>query len=448
MDSRDPPPFGYTFTGDFYGAESTAFSNGGPSLLSDMENQSLQDFFSNTEFLSDAPQFSAHPDTKDGLDHLNWAYVPPATIHRVSTTIPDQAQLHHGFNFDQSFAPESLSAGHLGNTQDDLQAASTLFTNAQASYANGRSHSFHGVPSASTDPSNLSAVGLHNMPMVSTPHGLLNEQLAALLPNHAEDGSIDAQIAAQFAANQARHAREAHAAELERQRPQLKRSYTYGTDNAFNSSGFVASSPNAADEAATSRLFIDLHRPQSFKHQPTSDDDDDGSDAKPVRIPPGLIHIPSDDERQSDGATSGEEDDDDDDDRPTKKRRKARSSTSTKCSKPPASARKNSSAARLGKNRKASLDETNGRKKRLSSAGQKAQRENLSDEQKRSNHILSEQKRRNLIKRGFDDLHDLVPAIRNGGLSKSSVLTEAANFLDKLTEENNHFIKLSAAADG
>jgi hypothetical protein len=79
--------------------------------------------------------------------------------------------------------------------------------------------------------------------------------------------------------------------------------------------------------------------------------------------------------------------------------------------------------------------------------GAKPQRENLSEEQKRSNHILSEQKRRNLIKRGFDDLHDLVPEIRNGGLSKSGVLTEAANFLQLLIDDNKRYSKL-LGADG
>jgi hypothetical protein len=385
------------------------------------------------------PQFSAHPDSKDGFESINWNYVPPATIHRVSTTIPDQAQLHHGFNFDHSYVPEPLSAGHLGNTHDDLQAASTLFTNAQASYANGRAHSFHGLPPVTTGPNTPSTLGLHTtMPMVATPHGLISEQIAALLPNHHDNDSIDAHIAAQFASSQAQHNHEAHMAELERQRPVLKRSYTYGTDNAFNRNGFVGTPTNASDDAAAQRLLLDLHRPQLFTRHSAPDSED----VKP--FPQDLDQMPSDDEGQTDGATS----DEDDDGRPSKKRRKAKSSTSTKNGKQAGPGRKTSSTARGGKNRKASLDDNMGRKKRLSSAVQKAQRENLSDEQKRSNHILSEQKRRNLIKRGFDDLHDLVPEIRNGGLSKSSVLTEAANFLDMLIEENAKFLALSEAADG
>jgi hypothetical protein len=276
-----------------------------------------------------------------------------------------------------------------------------------------------------------------NMPMVSTPHGLLHEQIAALFPNHNDNESLDAHMAAQFASTQVQLSHEAQLAELERQRPVLKRSYTYGTDNSFNHNGFVGAPLNTSTEAAAQRLLVDLHRPQpSTRHS--------ASDSKGVKpLLPGLIRIPSSDEGQSDGATS----DDDDDDRPSKKRRKAKKSTATKNGRP-GSARKSSSAMRGPKIRKVSLDEDMGRKKRLSSAGQKAQRENLSDEQKRSNHILSEQKRRNLIKRGFDDLHDLVPEIRNGGLSKSSVLTEAANFLDMLIEENDKFTALLEDADG
>ena len=73
--------------------------------------------------------------------------------------------------------------------------------------------------------------------------------------------------------------------------------------------------------------------------------------------------------------------------------------------------------------------------------------ENLTEEQKRNNHILSEQKRRNLIKQGFDDLHDLVPEIRNGGLSKSSVLTEAATFLETLIQDNIAFWQIAGGGE-
>ncbi|KAG5289222.1 HLH transcription factor [Histoplasma ohiense] len=63
-------------------------------------------------------------------------------------------------------------------------------------------------------------------------------------------------------------------------------------------------------------------------------------------------------------------------------------------------------------------------------------RENLTEEQKRTNHILSEQKRRNLIKQGFDDLCALVPELHGGGFSKSTMLIQAAEWLEDLLHGN------------
>jgi hypothetical protein len=44
-----------------------------------------------------------------------------------------------------------------------------------------------------------------------------------------------------------------------------------------------------------------------------------------------------------------------------------------------------------------------------------------------------------LIKQGYKDLNEVVPAVRGGGLSKSQVLVEAAAFLEKLIEDNNNY---------
>lgn len=70
------------------------------------------------------------------------------------------------------------------------------------------------------------------------------------------------------------------------------------------------------------------------------------------------------------------------------------------------------------------------------SGASKAARENLTEEQKRTNHILSEQKRRNLIKQGFDDLCALVPELHGGGFSKSTMLVQAAEWLQELLRGN------------
>jgi len=78
----------------------------------------------------------------------------------------------------------------------------------------------------------------------------------------------------------------------------------------------------------------------------------------------------------------------------------------------------------------------------------KAARENLSEEQKRENHIRSEQKRRTLIKEGFDDLCELVPALRSGGYSKSTMLNLAATWLEELLADNESLEKQLADLGG
>lgn len=423
-----------TFSSDFFNGSSTPLDNNGQSLLSDMENQSLADFFSNTDpfHLTDSQAFASTTEAKlSGTDFSDWSFITPATVHGVSATIPDQAQLHHGFHSDNMFAPHAQPMDHLGTTHDDLQAASTLFNNSQPSYMANRSQSFHAVP---TDPHAIHhSLPNHTQdarPMVPTSHGLLNEQLAAFLPTHAADGTLDAQLAAQWAGSNAQQRHEVEFGPTLHQ-PSLKRTYTFGTDDSFsNPSGFSAPH-NETEEQVTRRLMRDMRHSQAFI--PAVVDPNAPDVIGHARAPPGAEETSEDESEETSSA---------DDDQPTKKRKK-----SVQIKKEPV--RRTAPGTRVGKTKKASAAEES-KKKRASAAAQKLQRENLSEEQKRSNHILSEQKRRNLIKRGFDDLHDLVPEIRNGGLSKSSVLTEAANFLDKLIEDNNSLLKLmgGAPADG
>ncbi|KAK8107658.1 uncharacterized protein PG998_009671 [Apiospora kogelbergensis] len=102
-----------------------------------------------------------------------------------------------------------------------------------------------------------------------------------------------------------------------------------------------------------------------------------------------------------------------------------------------AAARKRKSKLDLGKAEDMSLvDDTPGKRRKSNANGAKPPRENLSEEQKRSNHIRSEQKRRTLIKEGFDDLQEIVPNLRNGGYSKSSMLQLAGEWLDNMLKEN------------
>lgn len=87
-------------------------------------------------------------------------------------------------------------------------------------------------------------------------------------------------------------------------------------------------------------------------------------------------------------------------------------------------------------------------KRRKSGTGAKAARENLSEAQKRENHIRSEQKRRTLIKEGFDDLCELVPGLKGGGFSKSTMLTMAAEWLEDMLKGNQQLTSQLAALEG
>lgn len=80
--------------------------------------------------------------------------------------------------------------------------------------------------------------------------------------------------------------------------------------------------------------------------------------------------------------------------------------------------------------------DVSGKRRKSGANGAKAPRENLSEEQKRENHIRSEQKRRTLIKEGFDDLCLLVPGLTSRGMSKSTMLTMAAEHLEALVQGN------------
>ncbi|RMZ71258.1 HLH transcription factor [Pyrenophora seminiperda CCB06] len=358
MNDKDPPPFGYTFSNDFFESIPSACDNNGQSILSDMENQHLDNFFSSTnpfDILGSQDmesKASAH-------DYNNWEeFIAPPTVHRVTSTIPDQARLQNNFHHEPHYAPP-LHSDYMANTADELQVAATLFNHAQPSYTNGRSHSLHAQPHANNNfaihgTSDFSHPGLS---MTIPPHRLMDERLGILTPSHNGQG-LDTHFPPQWPTNKAPQQQQPDFGPP-LQKPHMKRSYTFGTDNSFNS-------------------------PSGFSQ----------------------------------------------DDRPAKKRKKSLTRSGKDTPK---------KVARNNKARRAVVAEESAKKKRTAAAAQKTHRENLTEEQKRSNHILSEQKRRDLIKQGYKDLNEVVPAVRGGGLSKSQVLVEAANFLEKLIEDNETY---------
>lgn len=78
----------------------------------------------------------------------------------------------------------------------------------------------------------------------------------------------------------------------------------------------------------------------------------------------------------------------------------------------------------------------------------KAPRQNLTDNQKRNNHILSEQKRRDLIKQGFEQLFQLVPATKAAGTSRSQQLSVAADWLERLIQGNERLRRQLSSLHG
>lgn len=371
-------------------------------------------------------------DTKDGLyDYHNWSdFIAPAVVHAVEATIPDQSHLQHNFHNDHAYVPQ-LHTSQFENTQDDLQAASTLFQNSQSSYTTAPSHNYRSVPAPSRQVHTNDALqsAPSSRPLVPFSHGLMNEQLAALLPQLSEEGTLDAHLASRVAASNAQQRHDAEFGYLS-QKPSFKRSYTFGTDQSFSGpSGFSA--PPKQEHNNTANPYTKTE--SEFNSRLLLRMMSGGDNANPAAVDSDRIPFASapdtSDGEQSDGPSTSE----DGDDRPAKKRRKNKHRIGKESPQ---------KSTRLAKGRKASLIEESGKKRRASAASQRLQRENLTEEQKRNNHILSEQKRRNLIKRGFDDLHHLVPEIRNGGLSKSSVLLEAGNFLEKLIQDNASYSQL------
>lgn len=451
MNDKDPPPFGCTFgmhclpvtgltvradtfSNDFFESIPSACDNNGQSILSDMENQHLDNFFSSTnpfDLLDSQPLPPVLESKASAHDYNNWEdFIAPPTVHRVTSTIPDQARLQNNFHQEPHFAP-SLHSNFLANTEDELQAAATLFNQAQPSYTNGRSHSMHELPHATANfaVNAASDFGHTGLSMTMPPHGLLDERLRVLTPGHGGQ-AMDPQFPSQWSTSKAPQQQQPDFGPP-LQKPDLKRSYTFGTDNSFNSSsGFLGLNGRSGSQVAARSSINDVDETHTHLLRAVAGivEPPGTSPTTYVQTASSLAPGPGDDDDLSDEEVS----DDEHDDRTSKKRKKslARGAKDTP-----------KKAARSAKARKVAVAEesASAKKKRTPAAAQRTHRENLTEEQKRSNHILSEQKRRDLIKQGYKDLNEVVPAVRGGGLSKSQVLVEAANFLEKLIEDNETY---------
>lgn len=385
-----------------------------------------------------------HFDTNDGAN-MFWAMEPPAKVHSVSATIPDQPQYHPHYRPEQAYASGSFSGVHPDPSFQVLQAASTLFQNAQVPQYNGTPYGSHSASSSGPTPFVPNGSEYSTIPRVPTSRGHLDESIAALLPQHSISGTVDASIAAEFSQVQDQHA--FRVAQIHGHRPLMKPPISFGSDHAFKSLGYVPA-PQLQTEADVSERLMNqvLHIAQ-----PTGEDaaSTAGNTEPSTPIDCKLIlgngrrDIGSDDDARSENEAYGEGSADRNS-RPMKRRRKSkpRSPTGVKTEKG-----KGVLGPRPTKVRKVSIDDS-AKKRRSSAQAQRNQRENLTEEQKRENHILSEQKRRNLIKSLFDHIDTLVPKLRGNQNSKSTQLTEVANFLENLVSDNQKYAQILASSGG
>jgi ubiquitin len=275
-------------------------------------------------------------------------------------------------------------------------------------------------------------------PLVPTSHGVIPEPLAAVLPLHSDPNSADASLAT-FFSNRQSIAQEP----CQQRRPGGP--YEFGSDAAFNDSGYEAPIPDLED-AVEERLLHDASTAfPSLPIEPASGTDPDADFATPSKVSNGDL------KRSSLKPSSQNEE------HGVEQARKKRK-PSTTIAKPSSNQRQMAFPGRLGEGasgrcpskvrKQSTTDQTNSTKKRLSSAGAKALRENLTDEQKRNNHVNSEQKRRDLIKQCTLDLRNLVPALRRVTLSRSVELTEARIFLEQLLRDNEEYRALAEGPGG
>ncbi|KAF2748991.1 hypothetical protein M011DRAFT_524954 [Sporormia fimetaria CBS 119925] len=413
-------------------------------LLSQDEQEQLDDFFENPPDVH-APQQPV-PQTASAAAGEYYAIPPAPYVHGISTNAEQTLQpvfqqpypTQSIFSPDQTFARNPLlpaSTTQPGTetfhnpynssliqqrTARRTTADSPYLLNHSALYASSAASHIGGngfLPTASTsiDGNTLTSAASpmpdgvatdDNRPLVQTSQGFLPEVIAALLPFHSHRNSVDAQVAAEIA-------HRPQLAELTRtagSRPQrMPGKFEWGSDRSFGETGFTPPIPNI-ETITTERLLLDSQIAFAIP-VPKS-----GNGKRPLA---GRDNWGQDDAEGSDDESPAEQL------ASTTKKRKT-STAGPKATAPASKARKSEAAA--------SLDS-----RRMSTTSQKPRRENLTEAQKRENHIHSEQRRRNTINRYYEDLRNLVPALRVNGLKKAAIINETAGFLEKLARIEDTF---------
>jgi hypothetical protein len=411
-------------------------------LLNNTEDDFINNFFL-TQSQPDLSGSNYNHHNGNGQDHghagdmasFSWLMNEPPPTFMGAAATPKQApspspQIYQGMpqhtNFDFSGYHEHDLLQDTSNQNHLIHAASMLNENSMHnhhSHHNGH-HMPQQTPSLVSAPSTMASVDLMHttdtLPSSTTAQFFSDPLVVAAQKSHFGMQHQITELEPLTTVHDI-NIGGPHTAPARMDEPKDTRLYRFGSDSHFGANGFVPSSENEREEVVSERLTSELFMLKPINRSNTN------TRAPTPEAKPTSLKRTSHDQDQEDS------DQEDYDSRPRKRRRDSTEDDY--------GAKTNNGARRVSTNprlRRVSSVET-GRKRRQSSISNsnKAPRENLTEEQKRSNHIQSEQKRRNLIKQGFDELHILVPELRAGGLSKSMVLTEAANYLDQLITANN-----------
>jgi len=391
----------------------------GPPLLNSLENTFLGDFFfsqsqqtatSDFEFATALAQSYHHAQDQAqrfSEPDFNWLITePPPTLVEAAPALP-KSPTPPAHNFQA--LPMDFSA--FSNNVPVTQSASTEVLNSGAT-----TQPLHISPPTLVRAHTTSAVeGLHGgaIPAVVSPPYASAHSIPAPSPDLVfgfpkpltELDPLNTSVAHDFGFS-GPHTAPPLASRGEEYNSRL---YRFGSDSHFAGNGFQPQNSSENAKAIEKSLLGNLYIIQPITHS-----------AENTRGP-----TPENLQSRKRSAPLGDDDEESEED-DLNKRRRVESDDDR-------SALRRTSQANFKARR---LLYAEHKRRRSSATAVKPPRENLSEEQKRSNHIMSEQKRRDLIKRGFEDLHRLVPELRAGGLSKSSVLMEAAAFLEKLVDVN------------
>lgn len=414
----------------------------GAPLLSETDSKFLSDFFDDMT----ANQYNM-PSFGEGLNYNAWFDLPPqlmgtATSYGSQSATPLGHESHLNFPNDSHSPHTAMPGSHLmpppppppsqptsyqqHPSDDVLNAAATLMQNGSGLRGAHRDND----PSAPRRP-------------LGPPVGHLRHQAMEEFKEENRKGMAHTEIDNTFA--------EWMWGSKERQNPTARAlpvDYQWGSDSNFNlTQGYT---PEANKETAETMQQEQLKVLECLEPNHSAATTRPGSPTNSQSTFSAGLH--------RDVSESAERPDDDDDDAPPRKRRKSKikkdnagegEDDGANGTKPAATKRRKAKGDRNGSVSSPPMEVNMGGKRRKSALnGIKPTRENLSEEQKRENHIRSEQKRRTLIKEGFDDLCELVPGLRGGGFSKSTMLTMTAEWLEELLLGNRDLTAQLAAIEG